>query len=1381
MRERILFLLFVIWGCAMQKTFAQDNALWPKLERSYLNTFYKENDPYSKKCFDGTLMDGQGRLWLKPCGVDILINSIGLFQFDGYSFQPIEVFEADGSILDVPWIRTIEESGRILGTKEQDDLFIMDPDTRVSQTAYSVDTAFQVLSALAVSTTHGKTHVLGLIQDSTIALFRLEGDQLLPIRPFTHRLCTGIPGSYFLRNASKEIWIGTPDFEVIRFNPKSSNKKVYSLEDFKTEQPISIPDVIDNRPLPKIFTGPLGDHFLLLPAAEGKQLLKYDPAQDHFASISDQFPGSWQPRDLFQDQAGQLCLLFQDLSGTYHALLLANNGQWLDYTDVIAEQEEIRSLSGRNFLQQVFMVTDQGLVTAGIRNQRVIRQALKEKWISSIAQLPDRRMLINTVWDGWFEYDQETGETAPFKGPDCGIDPPAFGQGMKQQIIPDKKGNLWMISRNNLVKVDPKTWNCKTFPLENRSTLFAIVRDELAIIQYNRTKIYFLDLKSREKVSFGPGVQQSFKGFVRDILVSSDGLIWIPTNDGLWRLDIEKGESQKLGTGQGFSDFRFTAIWENKRGRLWLGTLLGGLNLYDPKANTVKAITKGQGLSSNTVMSIMEDEEGDLWVGTEYGINLVSAEGLVLNSFHQEDGLTYDIFERFDPFKDEDGKLWFGSREGVSIIDPTALKNELQSEKEVRIYLTEVSYYDTESETEVVRHRNLNDLGVLEIAPEHPHLHLKFGLSSYLQPQDNRYAYRIEGKDQDWRYLGTQPELNISRLPAGKYRLLIKGADFRNNWTTDPIAIDIHAREFFYKQAWFYLLLALPLIVFGLLWARNKQQESKRLEREVKLRTRQIRKDKKLIEQQAEELKQLDELKSRFFTNISHELRTPVTLIKAPLEHLIQAQGSSLTDTIKNSLQKVLNNAGKLSRLIEELLELSRLEAKKAELKEVPTPLAAFCRQLFAAYESGAHLKNIEYLLEYELQEEALYLIDRNRFEKIINNFLSNALKFTPRNGGITMRSRQIEEKLVIEVADSGRGIPEEDLPYVFDRYFQTRKTEIATEGGTGIGLALSQEMAELMDGTITVESKWGEGTTFTLTLPAKLAEAEKTAPPLLSKPIPARSFPETVKGPASPNGSGQPKVLIVEDNPDMQQLLLELLSETYHCQIANHGAEAWSWLESNSAEVQGIELIVSDVMMPEMDGYTLLEKIKAHADWQKKPVIMLTARSAEEDKLQALRLGVDDYLLKPFSPDELKARMENLLRNYQTRQSMPGPDAAPLAQPDFEFETGATSADQDWLKEVETAAKAALEKGIKLNTLLLAEQVFLSERQFARKLKKLTGLTPNNYIQEARLQLARQLLERQVYTTVSEVAQAAGYSSGSYLTKVYGQRFGKKPGDYFG
>ncbi len=230
-------------------------------------------------------------------------------------------------------------------------------------------------------------------------------------------------------------------------------------------------------------------------------------------------------------------------------------------------------------------------------------------------------------------------------------------------------------------------------------------------------------------------------------------------------------------------------------------------------------------------------------------------------------------------------------------------------------------------------------------------------MSSYLQPRSNRYAYKLEGKDEDWHYLGTQPELNISRVPPGEYRLLVKGADFRNNWAAEPIAIDVHAREFFYKQPWFYLLAALPFLAFGLIWARDKQQEARRLEREVAQRTQKIREDKAVIEQQAAELRQLDTMKSRFFTNISHELRTPITLIEGPLENLIQKYGASLDEQISHSLKMVLNNAGKLGRLVEELLELSSLEAEKARLKATATPLSLFCRQLFSAYESGAGLK----------------------------------------------------------------------------------------------------------------------------------------------------------------------------------------------------------------------------------------------------------------------------------------------------------------------------------------------------------------------------------------------------------------------------------------
>ncbi|MCB9347151.1 MAG: response regulator [Lewinellaceae bacterium] len=297
-----------------------------------------------------------------------------------------------------------------------------------------------------------------------------------------------------------------------------------------------------------------------------------------------------------------------------------------------------------------------------------------------------------------------------------------------------------------------------------------------------------------------------------------------------------------------------------------------------------------------------------------------------------------------------------------------------------------------------------------------------------------------------------------------------------------------------------------------------------------------------------------------------------------------------------------MKNGRKLGRLVEELLELSRLEAQKASLKEQPTPLVSFCRQLFSAYHSGAALKAIDYSFHSELPEDAHFWVDRNRLEKVINNLLSNALKFTPKEGRVQLTASIQEEdgpapQLLITVTDTGRGIPPEDLPHIFERYFQTRREGISTEGGAGIGLALSKELAQLMNGSLSVESEWGQGARFCLRLPARKATPAKETEGF--DPVAEPVFPDEQKAgspaavPSNDDGSPRSKVLIVEDNRDMQQLLLQLLADEYDCILANHGAEAWAVLEAENTTVQDIELILSDVMMPEMDGYTLLEKIK--------------------------------------------------------------------------------------------------------------------------------------------------------------------------------------------
>jgi DNA-binding response OmpR family regulator len=536
-----------------------------------------------------------------------------------------------------------------------------------------------------------------------------------------------------------------------------------------------------------------------------------------------------------------------------------------------------------------------------------------------------------------------------------------------------------------------------------------------------------------------------------------------------------------------------------------------------------------------------------------------------------------------------------------------------------------------------------------------------------------------------------------------------------------------------------------------------------------------------LIERQARELQALDRAKSHFFTNISHELRTPITLITAPIHQLLLKYGPTFEQSVENSLQLVLKNGQKLGRLVEELLELSRLEAKKATLKVEPTPIDVFCRRLFQEYASGAAMKHLDYTFHSGVAGGVHVLVDRDRVEKIINNLLSNALKFTPSHGAVRMDLHQKDDNLVIKVTDNGSGIPEADLPYLFDRYFQSNRVD-NTRGGTGIGLALAKELANLMDGDITVESTWGKGATFRFNLPVQTVSKTADVLPVLVKTAADVAAADTTmrwkSGWQEREVSDRPILLIVEDNQDMGALLYSILSDAYICKIVNDGAEAWAFLQTADPGTLNIDLILSDVMMPKMDGYVLLEKVKSQPYWQQVPFILLTARAEGDSKLKALRMGVDDYLLKPFSPLELQARVANLIANYQVRKKLQMHQKAAGNGIQVDFETP-DPADFIWLNEVEQSALIALEKGIKLTRTYLCNQVFLSDRQFSRKLQGLTGLSPQQYILQVKLQKARHLLEQRIYSTTTEVAKVSGFVSASYLAKVYREHYGRLPGEY--
>lgn len=1354
----------------------------PKLLPSYVNSFSDESNSLSDKCYSEVFYDDSGRLWLVPCGVDRLINSLGLLVFDGNNVEPVEAIFEDSIYIDAPDILGIDEGGWLyLLNKFTQRLGRIHVDSRERQLIpFSSKDSSSVIKDAIIN--KGKLLVFAEKDKNSFGLFELRGTNLEEFQVLTSNSNLDDLGNHHLYIIEDRLFIGSVYTDRLLWWDLNSGQfhkwdGLQNINAYKRDQ-------IKNKENPSLdhnmTKGNDGNFYISRTGQASIIAYIFEEEQFKAKSVVEFFPKNWKFSAIYSDDVGNQCILFLDGDNNYRALLSTKNETYYDYTEVIQDYSRILNIKSRNYFKEAIILTNGGFHISGVQPENFISSSLEGKRVSSMFTHPEGQLIVNTIRSGWYKVDKSTGTFADYNGSDCGLPNNPFDQGMKQQIIADTKGNHWFIDHDYLVKYDPVSESCETFKLLKNTSLFALVNDSIAIYQYSRNDILFLNLKSGQSFDFNPLIPNQLKGFVRDIYVDDRQVIWIPTNEGLYRIDYRGKNYEVLGLEDGFSDFRFTTVYPDNQNRLWVGTFLGGINIYDPKNGEVIVINEDDGLTSNSVMSIISDDESQMWVATEFGLNILSESGDVLNNLYEEDGLLVNKFERFDPYKDQNGILYFGCSNGLSILDPAKIKAYFENRNAARLYLTELSYYDRNQKKDIVIKEGLNNLGTITISPVRPYIKLKYALSSYIELNKNRFAYKFEGLDDNWNFIGNQTTLNIGRLPPGKYSLIIEGTDYRNKKSSNQLQIKIHAKDFFYNKLWFYYIVSIPFIAFGLIWARNKQLESKRLEREVDIRTKKILEDKILIENQAKELQQLDKLKSRFFTNISHELRTPITLIKTPLENIMQKYSNSFDKGIANGLNVILKNAGKLATLVEELLELSRIDAKKASLNESPTPLTLYCKHLFDAYSVGADLKEIIYQFDADLPEDEFYLIDRKKVEKIINNLISNALKFTPKGGSIKLDVKREKEQIIVKVMDTGRGIPEEDLPHLFDRFFQTRKEEISKEGGTGIGLSLSRELANVMDGNLEVQSTWGKGSTFIFKLPAKPTDKGRLNDVSFESSRPKLGIDKVIDADPVDHKptKGQSRILIVEDNPDMQGLLLSLLEDQYQCIVADNGAEAWNMLEKQQDEIKDIELILSDIMMPEMNGYELLERIKQHVHWQRLPVIMLTAMSAEHDKLQALRLGVDDYLKKPFSAEELTVRISNLISNYEKRKAVIEETLPENEGIQIEFEPQ-ESANQLWLEAVEKSAKEALKAGFKLTTSYLSSKVFISERQFSRKIKTLTGLTPNEYIQEVKLQKARHLLENGVYTTINEVAAECGFSSGSYLNKLYQEHFGKKPSEY--
>ncbi len=1072
-----------------------------------------------------------------------------------------------------------------------------------------------------------------------------------------------------------------------------------------------------------------GDETGRLWLATPDELMIFDPARQQFQSIRSE---KMSPLSL---SSNNLTRLFRDRSGVFW---IGTNGYGLNRYDPKADRF-FTYLRPRDFPSRI----DRFSITALMEDREGIL------WISA---------------DVLYRWNRSTDELKSFETDS--EHPEDFGNTGSWSMLQDSSGFIWLAGFEGVYRYNPKTKKYRHFTLGSglkEKVAYRVFLDteghiwvasENFFSRYNETDGKFTHFRYRQN----PATR-----FVPVTAVYQDptGIFWLATDDGLARFDPKN---------EVFRYLRYDPIDANSLSNnvvlsitpdpslpdiLWLGTAGGGLNRFDRQEETFRALTEADGLPNNVVYAALPDKAGNLWLSTNRGLSRFNPATREFRNFDVSDGLQSNEFNTGAYFLSQSGEMFFGGIKGLNYFSP---ENIVDNPHIPRVVLTGLRLFNQVISPKthpqildsLITHKKLVNLSYRENV-----ITLEFSSLDFSAPTRNQYAYRMWGFDNRWILSGTHRQATYTNLPAGDYLFQVKGSNNDGVWNEQGARLAIHISPPPWKTWWAYSLYGLA--AFGLLYG-VRRYEMNRLRLKSRLHLERI---------EGEKLRELNHLKSRFFANISHDFRTPLTLIIGPMQQLMEKLPDEESQRMLGVMQR---NAQRLLQLINQLLDLSKLDAGKMELYLRQGDLVSFLRGVLRSYDALAETKNIN--VRFSTGREALIMLfDHDKMENIFHNLLSNAFKFTPDGGAVRLSvslagGAPNPASVVVKVADNGAGIPAEHIAQVFDRFFQVDDSGSEMRG-SGIGLALVKELVELQRGDISVQSRKGEGTTFIVTLPVESAEvviaqgqAREAAADF--EQVTLASVPDAREGGEENGGI----VLVIEDNRDMRAFVRTVLRVDYEVLEAADGKEG---VEKAAEAIP--DLIICDLMMPKMDGYELCGVLKNDQKTSHIPIILLTARAAAEDKLAGLQAGADDYLIKPFQSDELLARVHNLIA--VRRKLIASLDKRAVLSLS---ELTVTPIDQAFLENV----RQVIEREMGDETFgveALCAEIAMSERQFRRKLKALTGQTPSQVIRSMRLLRARQLLE-QNSATIAEISYLVGFGSPAYFTKTFREEFGMLPSE---
>lgn len=874
---------------------------------------------------------------------------------------------------------------------------------------------------------------------------------------------------------------------------------------------------------------------------------------------------------------------------------------------------------------------------------------------------------------------------------------------------------------------------------------------------------------------------------VRFFLESPDGSLWMATN-GAGIARYKNGTFEIFGSGNGFGSNLVRSLFiepgsDPDHYVLWVGSEDQGLFRLElrngePQFQNVTQYGPSNGLLDHVIHIILMDENQNFWFNTNRGIFKISKEEL--EAFHRGEISSVQgiAFTENDGLRNRegnggvqpagirasDGTIWLPGQDGVTRFDPGKIAT---NEVVPPVIIEEIH---TSEETYII-----SDSNEFQLAVNERDFEFRFSALSFVEPAKNEFRYRLRGFNDDWIEAGNRRMATYTNIPAGAYTFEVMGSNNAGTWNPEPAAISIVIAPYFYETKWFTVLMILliGLIIYGgvRLRIRKLEQTEQKLKKLVGERTEQLQKEKEKTQEQADKLKELDRAKTRFFTNMSHEFRTPLTLIIGPLQRILSDTPKKYQPPSRHELERMLRNSKRLLRLMDQTLELTKLEQGKLKLRVQEIDLNNFLKDLVELFNPLCEEKQIELVFNANNAVEPLFA-DPYKLDKIIGNLISNAIKFTPAGGQIEVQIFDGDDNILVNVSDTGIGISKEDQEKIFERFFQVDSSETRIHEGSGIGLSLAREFAKLHQGELMVESTPGLGTTFSLILKKGSAhfsqdELQHHADTHSFVKVKDENISHTTAVIGKDSDKDQTSILIVEDNADVRAFIREVLTNTYRIYEASNGDEG---LKKVSELLP--DLIIADIMMPQMDGITFNRELKKDASTASIPVIFLTAKSTRDNHLEGLQEGADDYITKPFDPALLKARVKNLIESRHRLRNLLKNDSS-IKNTDESNEV----VEDPFLRKInEVLEKNYANPDFKVSD--FAKEVHFSHSYLVRKLKKTTGLNPGEIIKKYRMKKAIELFNQNA-GTVSEVAYAVGYKSLSYFSYTFKEVNNITPSDY--